>query len=105
MKNNSNNRKNYIIDNNDNNNINELKINENETINEVSFNFSDYFCCFIKKKFNGLNIRVYNFRITFYRNQMNIINFFNIFFLTEIMLTQFIYKKSNLLNQTIDIPL
>jgi hypothetical protein len=52
-----------------------------------------------------MNVKVFNFGINFYRNQMNIINFFNIFFLSEIMLTQFIYKKSNVLNQIIDIPL
>ncbi len=104
MKNSNN--KNYIIDNNENNNhSNELKTIENETINEVSFNFADYFCCLRIRKNNDENVRVFNFGINFYRNQMNIINFFNIFFLTEIMLTQFIYKKSNILNQIIDIPL
>ena len=68
--------------------------------------FSDYFCYYCKRKNNkDMNVKVFNFGINFYRNQMNIINFFNIFFLSEIMLTQFIYKKANVLNQIIDIPL
>ena len=101
-----NNNSNLINDNNEIYNINELKLKGNETMNEVSFKFSDYFCCCFGIKNNrDINIRVFNFGVNFYRNQMNIINFFNIFFLTEIMLTQFIYKKSNILNQIIDIPL
>jgi hypothetical protein len=85
---------------------NELTLKKKGTINEVSLRFSDYFCyCFKRKKNMDMNVKVFNFGINFYRNQMNIINFFNIFFLSEIMLTQFIYKKSNVLNQIIDIPL
>ena len=101
-----NNNSNLINDNNEIYNINELKLKGNETMNEVSFKFSDYFCCCFGIKNNrDINIRVFNFGVNFYRNQMNIINFFNIFFLTELMLTQFIYKKTNLINQAIDIPL
>ena len=93
------------INSNYNNDYHDIKLKEKETINEVGFNFFDYFCCIGKRVNKNFNIRVFNFGINFYRNQMNIINFFNILLLTEIMLTQFIYKKTNILNQIVDIPL
>ena len=93
------------ISSNYNNDDHDIKLKEKETINEVGFNFFDYFCCIVKRVNKNFNIRVFNFGINFYRNQMNIINFFNILLLTEIMLTQFIYKKTNILNQIVDIPL
>jgi hypothetical protein len=76
-----NNNNNLINENNEIDNINELKLKDNETMNEVSFKFSDYFCCcFGIKRNKDINVKVFNFGINFYRNQMNIINFFNIFF-------------------------
>ena len=87
------------------NDAHDIKLKKKETINEVGFNFFDYFCCIGKRANKNFNIRVFYFGINFYRNQMNIINFFNILLLTEIMLTQFIYKKTNILNKIVDIPL
>jgi hypothetical protein len=78
--------------------------NENESIDEVRVNLFDYFCNFgIENK--RADIELFNSAINFYRNQMNIIHFFNIIFLTEIMLNQQYNKKSNFLNQTIEIPI
>ena len=78
--------------------------NENESIDEVRVNLFDYFCNFgIENK--RADIELFNSAINFYRNQMNIIHFFNIIFLTEIMLHHQSKKKKNLLNQLIEIPL
>ena len=70
----------------------------------IDFNIFDYYCRFCgQRKKNEIDL--FNYGVYFYRNQMNIIHFFNIFFLTEIMLNQKNSKKNDLLSQTIEIPL
>ena len=76
---------------------------ENQYIEDIKINIFNYFCNIGKKK-KKTEIELFNSGVSFYRNQMNIIHFFNIIFLTEIMLNQQYNKKTNILNQTIEIP-
>ena len=73
-------------------------------IDDLSINIFNYFCK-IGKSRKKREVELFNSGVNFYRNQMNIIHFFNIIFLTEIMLNQQYNKKSNFLNQTIEIPI
>ena len=75
----------------------------NQYIEDIKINIFNYFCNIGKKK-KKTEIELFNSGVSFYRNQMNIIHFFNIIFLTEIMLNQQYNKKTNILNQTIEIP-
>ena len=52
-----------------------------------------------------LEIELFNFGINFYKRQMDIINFFNIIILTQIMLTQQSEKKHNILSQKIELSI
>jgi len=78
---------------------------ENELIGEVRVNLFDYFCNFGIIENKRADIELFNSAVNFYRNQMNIIHFFNVIFLTEIMLSKQSKKKNNILNQLIEIPL
>ena len=70
----------------------------------IKFNIFDYYCLKKKKK-KGIQIELFNFGINFYKSQMDIINFFNIIILTQIMLTQQSEKKHNMLSQTIELSM
>ena len=65
---------------------------ENEAI--INFNIFDYYC-FRRISKKRAEIELFNFGINFYKKQMDIINFFNIIILTQIMLTQQTDKKQN----------
>jgi hypothetical protein len=77
---------------------------ENESISEIKFNIFDFFCNFGKLENKRADIELFYSGITFYRNLMNIIHFFNIIFMTEIMLNHKSNKKLSYLNQTFEIP-
>ena len=62
--------------------------------------FTYYFGC--KKKGNK-NIELFNFGVNFYRNQMSIINIFNLIFMLQILLVKQSSNKFNTLNQIIEI--
>lgn len=82
----------------------EVKYNENEEAKNINFNVFDYFCRF--SNFSKRDeLELFNSGVNFYRNQMSIIHFFNIIFLTEIMLNKQTSKGFNYLNQTIEIPI
>ena len=70
----------------------------------INFNLFDYYCLrrFTKKR---TEIELFTFGINFYKSQMDIINFFNIIILTQIMLTQQSDKKNNILNQTLELSI
>ena len=70
----------------------------------INFNIFDYYCLrrFTKKR---TEIELFTFGINFYKSQMDIINFFNIIILTQIMLTQQSDKKNNFLNQTLELSI
>ena len=83
----------------------EEKSNGNESISNVNINLIDYFCRFGKKANQKVDVKLFQLGVYFYRNQLSVINFFNITFLFEIMLTRQPYKRLNILNKTIDIPI
>jgi len=95
------------------NNINQIKScgdirsndNDYENISDVNINIFDYFCSFGKISNKRSDIELFISATNFFRNQLSIINVFNIIFLTKIMLAQQTNKKINYLNQTIEIPL
>ena len=64
--------------------INDLKIFDTGRRSTVNFTIFDYYC--LKKlKNKSTEIELFNFGINFFKSQMDIINFFNIIILTQIM--------------------
>ena len=82
-----------------------LKPIDGELITNLDFNYFYYFCSCGKGRIKDPNIQIFNFGVNFYRNQMSIINIFNIIFLAQIMITNFMYKKNKSFNQVIEIPI
>ena len=85
----------------------DLKFNESEKdlVTNIDFNLFDYFCGWVKQRNNKVGeIELFHFGIDFYKNQMNIINIFNLIFLAKILITHHANKKKNILNQIIEIP-
>jgi hypothetical protein len=71
----------------------------------INFNLFDYYC-FKKLTKKSTEIELFNFGINFFKSQMDIINFFNILILTQIMLTQQqTDKKHNILNQILELSI
>ena len=72
----------------------------------IDFNILDYICdCKRKNRKKYQNIELFNFGVDFYKNQMNIINIFNIIFLWHMLIPNYLYQKQNMFNQIIEIPL
>lgn len=84
--------------------LNDLKELDQGRRSTVNFTIFDYYCLknFNKKK---AEIELFNFGINFFKSQMDIINFFNILILTQIMLTQQTEKKKNVLTRTIELSM
>jgi hypothetical protein len=84
--------------------IKDFKIIDKGNCSTINFNLFDYYCLkkFSKKR---TEIELFKFGINFYKSQMDIINFFNIMFLTQIMLTQKSEKKHNILSQKIELSI
>ena len=78
---------------------------DEELLTNIDFNFFYYFCSCGKGRIKDVNIEIFNFGINFYRNQMSIINIFNIIFLSQIMITNFMYKNNKSFSQIIEIPI
>ena len=78
--------------------------NENDLIRNIDFNLFDYFCGWVKVRNKVENIELFNFGIDFYKNQMNIVNIFNLIFLSKILIMHHATKKKNILSQIIEIP-
>ena len=83
----------------------EMKLDEIGSLSNVDINIFDYFCRFGKIANKKADIELFISGVSFYRNQMNIINFFNIIFLTEIMLSKETNKNCNFINKIIEIPI
>jgi hypothetical protein len=77
---------------------------EDESISDIKFNIFDFFCSFGKIENKRADIELLYSGITFYRNLMNIIHFFNIILMTEILLNHKSSKKLSYFNQTLEIP-
>ena len=87
---------------NNNNNDKTQNLNDEQIIQKINFKLIDYiFCGKFKKK--DANIELFNFGVNFYRSQIDIINIFNLIFLTKSMLIQYENNK-DIFNQTIEIP-
>ena len=86
-----------------NNNDKTSILNDEQIIPKINFNIIDYVCCG-KFKNKDANIELFNFGVNFYRSQIDIINIFNLIFLTKSMLIQF-EKNKDIFNQTIEIPI
>ena len=84
--------------------LNDLKELDQGRRSTVNFTIFDYYCL---KKLNNkkAEIELFNFGINFFKSQMDIINFFNILILTQIMLTQQTEKKQNYLTRTIELSM
>ena len=84
--------------------INDYRLVERGNISTINFNLFDYYCLrkITKKK---TEIELFRFGINFYKSQMDIINFFNIMFLTQIMLAEQSEKKQNFLTQKIELSI
>ena len=84
--------------------IKDFKLVDKGNCATIHFNLCDYYCVrsFSKK---STEIELFRFGINFYKSQMDIINFFNIMFLTQIMLTQKSEKKHNILSQKIELSI
>ena len=77
-----------------------------ENVSTTHFNIFDYYCFRkIIKSQKRTEIELFNFGINFYKRQMDIINFFNIIILTQIMLTHQSDKKQNILSQKIELSM
>jgi hypothetical protein len=87
-----------------NNLINNFKLFENKSLSFINFSLFDYYCLRKKTK-KKPEIELFRFGFNFYKSQMDIINFINIFLLTQIMLTQQTEKKHNVLKQTIELSI
>jgi len=81
--------------------IKDFKFIDRGNCSTINFNLLDYYCLrrITRKK---TEIELFRFGINFYKSQMDIINFFNVLFLTQIMLTQQSEKKQDLLSQKIE---
>jgi hypothetical protein len=84
--------------------INDYRLFDRGNISTINFNLFDYYCLrkITKKK---TEIELFRFGINFYKSQMDIINFFNIMFLTQIMLAEQSEKKQNFLTQKIELSI
>ena len=84
--------------------LNDLKELDQGRRSTVNFTIFDYYCL---KNLNRrkAEIELFNFGINFFKSQMDIINFFNILILTQIMLTQQSEKKRYYLTRTIELSI
>ena len=83
--------------------LNDLKMLDKGRRSTINFNIFDYYCLRKINDNKNSEIEIFNFGINFFKNQMDIINFFNIIILTQIMLTHQADKKQNFLNRTIEL--
>lgn len=87
-----------------NDNVCNCNLLENKSLSLIDFNLFDYYCLRnITKKKN--EIELFRFGFNFFKSQMDIVNFINIFLLTQIMLTQQTEKRHNILSQTIELSI
>ena len=84
--------------------LNDLQMFDQGRRSTVNFNIFDYYCF---KRINNkkTEIDLFNFGINFFKSQLDIINFFNIIILTQIMLTQQSDKKQNFLSRKIELAM
>ena len=87
-----------------NSHLNDIQINK---IFDQRNNLINNFKLFEKKSLSKkkTEIELFRFGFNFFKSQMDIVNFINIFILTQIMLTHQTETKHNVLNQTIELSI
>ena len=83
------------------NDLTNIQTNDNDINQNIDLSILKYY--FSCKKNRNKKIELFNFGITFYRNQMSIINIFNLIFMMQILLVNYPVQKFNILNQIIEI--
>lgn len=81
--------------------IKDFKFIDRGNCSTININLFDYYCL-RKTTRKKTEVELFRFGINFYKSQMDIINFFNVLFLTQIMLTQQSEKKQDFLSQKIE---
>ena len=82
----------------------ELKKLEKENFCNINFNIFEYYCFwkYTKKK---TQIELFRFAYKFFKSQMDIINFFNIIVLTQIMMKKQSNEKHNFLSEIVELSM
>ena len=82
----------------------ELKKFEKENFCNINFNIFEYYCFskFTKKK---IQIELFRFAYRFFKSQMDIINFFNIIILTQIMMKKQSNEKQDFLSEIVELSM
>ena len=82
----------------------ELKKFEKENFCNINFNIFEYYCFskFTKKK---IQIELFGFAYRFFKSQMDIINFFNIIILTQIMMKKQSNEKQDFLSEIVELSM
>jgi len=81
-----------------------LKKLEKENFCNITFNLFEYYCFwkYTKKK---VQIELFKFAYKFFKSQMDIINFFNIIILTQIMMKKQSNEKNNFLSEIVELSM
>ena len=77
---------------------------EKENFNGVDFNLFEYYC-FWKLTKKKLQIELFKFAYKFFKSQMDIVNFFNIIILTQIMMKKQSNEKNNFLSEIVELSM
>ena len=77
---------------------------EKENFNGVDFNLFEYYC-FWKLSKKKLQIELFKFAYKFFKSQMDIVNFFNIIILTQIMMKKQSNEKNNFLSEIVELSM
>ena len=80
-----------------------FKVNKKRYWSNIDFNLLDYYC--LRKVRKSVEIELFHFGYNFYKSQMDIINFINIFLLVQIIMMRQTDKKNNILSQTIELSI
>ena len=82
----------------------EIKKFEKENFCNINFNIFEYYCFskFTKKK---IQIELFRFAYRFFKSQMDIINFFNIIILTQIMMKKQSNEKQDFLSEIVELSM
>ena len=77
---------------------------EKDNFCNINFNIFEYYCFwkYTKKK---IQIELFRFAYKFFKSQMDIINFFNIIILTQIMMKKQSNEKNNFLSEIVELSM
>ena len=81
-----------------------LKKLEKENFCNITFNLFEYYC-FWKYTNKKVQIELFKFAYKFFKSQMDIINFFNIIILTQIMMKKQSNEKNNFLSEIVELSM